>query len=102
MTGITSTSQPFESGIPVPSVLPPIIALNSYEPDSYPMRQFQERYRPEFRIATISRTDLARLLWGSPGYPRMALVRDGVVVEVWEHHEMPSLEEMEARFKGAS
>lgn len=84
------------------SVLPPIVALNSYGPESYQLRQFQERYQPQFRIVTISRTDLARLLWGSPGYPRLALVRDGVVVEVWEHNEMPSLEEMEARFKGAS
>jgi hypothetical protein len=84
------------------SVLPPIIGLNSYASDSYQLRQFNERFKPKYRIATISRTDLARLLWGSPGYPRLAWIRDGIVVEVWEHNQVPSLEEMEARFKDAS
>jgi hypothetical protein len=58
---------------------------------------FVKRYQPEYTIATVSRKDFVRLSWRH-GYPRLALVRDGVVRRVWEHDALPTREELDGLF----
>ncbi len=73
--------------------LPPVVGLNVFAQDSQELREFKERLQPLYPIATISTTDYLRFTVGH-GYPRLALVRDGVVQAVWERHQTPSVEEI--------
>ena len=70
--------------------LPRIVALSMYQQDSEIMANFKKLMHPKFDIASISTSDWKRLTWNH-GYPRLAFVRDGVVVQVWEWDGMPSL-----------
>lgn len=73
--------------------LPPVVALTGFVQDSADLREFRQRLQPLYPTATISSTDFLRLTAGH-GYPRLALVRDGVVVRVWEHNTMPTADEI--------
>lgn len=73
--------------------LPLLVGLNTFAQDSAELKEFKERLQPLYPIATISNTDYLRFTAGH-GYPRLALVRDGVVQAVWEHHQLPSVEEL--------
>ena len=53
------------------------------------MRKFKEMTHPNYQIAMISTSDFRRLTVGH-GYPRLALVRDGVIEHVWERGNTPS------------
>ena len=77
----------------IPGV-PKIIALTIYERNSWPVRDFVQRLRPEYAIATVSVKDFLRLSWQHE-YPRLAYVRDGVVMAVWERHEFPGRDQLE-------
>ena len=70
--------------------LPPVVALSVYPEDSPALKDFREKTRPDFHIASISTSDFRRLTAGH-GYPRLAYVRDGVIENVWERAEMPTL-----------
>ena len=69
--------------------LPPIVGLSVYPEDSSAMRKFKEMTHPNYQIAMISTSDFRRLTIGH-GYPRLALVRDGVIEHVWERGNTPS------------
>ena len=69
--------------------LPRVIALTSFPQDSPQLAEFKERLQPHFDIATISQTDYYRLTFGH-GYPRLAYIKDGEVVSVWERDFMPT------------
>ena len=73
--------------------LPPVVALNSFAQDSEELKDFRERLQPLYPTLTISSTDFLRLTAGH-GYPRVALVRDGVIERVWEHQSLPLPEEI--------
>jgi len=73
--------------------LPPVIGLHSFGQDSEALRLFEASMRPRFEIATISNSDWKRLTWRH-GFPRMAFVRDGVVQNVWERNEMPTVQQL--------
>lgn len=75
--------------------LPPLLALTGFVQDSPELREFRERLQPLYGIATISSTDFLRLTAGH-GYPRLALLRDGEVVRVWEHNTMPTADQIRA------
>ena len=66
-----------------------LIALTSFPQDSPQLAEFKERLQPHFDIATISQTDYYRLTFGH-GYPRLAYIKDGEVVSVWERDFMPT------------
>lgn len=69
--------------------VPPIVALHTFPPDSPHLADFVRQLEPKYEIASISSSDWKRLTWRH-GWPRLALVRDGVILRVWEHNEMPS------------
>ncbi len=69
--------------------MPPIVALHSFPPDSKYLADFVEQLQPTYSIASISTSDWKRLTWRH-GWPRLAMVEDGQIRRVWEHHEMPS------------
>jgi hypothetical protein len=73
--------------------LPPLVALNNFPQDAPALADFKKRYQPRFDIGSISRTDFFRLTW-KHGYPRLALVRGGVVQKVWERDDFPDYEEL--------
>jgi hypothetical protein len=75
--------------------LPPLVGLCSFAQDSSELKDFRERLQPLYPTATISSTDFLRLTAGH-GYPRLALVRDGEIVRVWEHNAMPTSDEIKA------
>lgn len=75
--------------------VPPVVALNSFAQDSDELKEFRERLQPLYPTATISSTDFLRLTAGH-GYPRLALVREGEIVRVWEHNAMPTIDEIKA------
>ena len=75
--------------------LPPIVGLNSFAQDSSDLGEFKERLQPLYPTATISSTDFLRFTAGH-GYPRLALVREGVIQQVWEYKGMPTTEEIKA------
>lgn len=75
--------------------LPPVLALTGFAQDSPELREFRERLQPLYPTASISSTDFLRLTAGH-GYPRLALVRDGEILRVWEHNTMPTIDEIRA------
>ncbi|MCC7261931.1 MAG: hypothetical protein IT369_05325 [Candidatus Latescibacteria bacterium] len=75
--------------------LPPVVALTGFAQESPDLREFRERLQPLYPTATISSTDFLRLTAGH-GYPRVALLRDGEVVRVWEHNTIPTIDEIKA------
>ncbi len=84
--------------------LPPIVALSSFPHTSRAMADFKDQLQPHYAIASISMTDFRRLTY-KHGYPRLALVRDGVVRRVWEYFEMPTAEQLReavGAFEGAA
>ena len=81
--------------------MPAVVALTSYEWDSDLVRMFVEETNPKYTIASVSRKDFVRLAWRH-GFPRLGLVRDGVVQQVWEHNEWPSIEELEELTKDSN
>ena len=76
--------------------LPRVIALTSFPQDSPQLAEFKERLQPNFDIATISQTDYYRLTFGH-GYPRLAYVKEGVVVSVWERDFMPTISQLKEK-----
>jgi hypothetical protein len=75
--------------------LPPVFGLSSFPHDGEAMREFMRRSGLAYPVGTITKTDYFRLTWGH-GYPRLALLRDGVVVRVWEYNELPTAAELRA------
>jgi hypothetical protein len=75
--------------------LPPLIALTGFAEDSEELREFRERLQPLYPTASISSTDFLRLTAGH-GYPRLALVREGEIVRVWEYNTMPTIDQLRA------
>lgn len=75
--------------------LPPLVALSSFAQDSEELKDFRGRLQPLYPTLTISSTDFLRLTAGH-GYPRLALVREGKIVRVWEHSAMPTIDEIKA------
>lgn len=75
--------------------LPPVVALNSFAQESEELKEFRDRLQPLYPTITISSTDFLRLTAGH-GYPRLALVREGEIVRVWEHNAMPTIDEIKA------
>jgi hypothetical protein len=75
--------------------LPPVVGLNSFAQDSADLVEFREKLQPLYPTLSISSTDFLRLTAGH-GYPRLALVREGIIVKVWEHSGMPTTEELRA------
>ncbi|MCE2448138.1 MAG: hypothetical protein J4F35_07050 [Candidatus Latescibacteria bacterium] len=73
--------------------VPTLIALSRYPKDDPATQQFKTQFQPRFIIATISAADIKRLTRGR-GYPRLAYIVDGVVVQVWERYAFPSLAEL--------
>ncbi len=73
--------------------LPPILGLTGFVQDSSELKEFRDRLQPLYPTASISSTDFLRLTAGH-GYPRLALLRKGEVVRVWEHNTMPSADEI--------
>ena len=73
--------------------VPTLIALSQYHGDDPETQQFKTQFRPRFIIATIAAADFKRLTRGR-GYPRLAYIVDGVVVQVWERYAFPSLAEL--------
>lgn len=73
--------------------VPTLIALSQYSKDNPATKQFKVQFQPRFIIATISAADFKRLT-RSRGYPRLAYIADGVVVQVWERYAFPSLAEL--------
>jgi hypothetical protein len=69
--------------------MPPIVALHTFAPESSHLAEFVKQLQPKYSIATISGSDWKRLTWRH-GWPRLALVQNGEIRRVWEHHEMPS------------
>ena len=69
--------------------VPPIVALHNFPVDSQYLADFVQQLQPKYEIASISSSDWKRLTWRH-GWPRLALVEDGVIRRVWEHNEMPS------------
>ena len=80
--------------------LPAVIALNNFPQESEELKQFKARLQPRFPVATISKTDFFRLTV-KHGYPRLALVRDGVVQKVWEYYEFPTLDKIRKAVAGS-
>lgn len=73
--------------------IPPIVALNVFPPDSPSLSGFLQQMRPRYTIASISSSDFMRLTWRH-GYPRLAYIEDGVIQQVWERNEMPSVAQL--------
>lgn len=68
--------------------------------DTPELRFFREWWHPHFPIITISRTDFLRLTSGHQT-PRLALLRHGVIVSVWERDEFPSPEQLSDLLSGS-
>lgn len=73
--------------------LPPLVALTGFVQESPDLREFRERLQPLYPTLSVSSTDFLRLTAGH-GYPRLALLRQGEVVRVWEHNTMPTADEI--------
>jgi hypothetical protein len=73
--------------------LPRLIALTSFAPDSPDVADFVREHQPGYPLGSVSRTDFFRLTW-KHGFPRLALIRDGVVRQVWERDSFPKPEEV--------
>lgn len=69
--------------------------------DTPELRFFREWWHPHFPIITISRTDFLRLTSGHQT-PRLALLRHGVIVSVWERDEFPSPEQLSDLLSGST
>lgn len=75
--------------------LPSVVALNGFAQDSDELKEFRDRLQPLYPTITISSTDFLRLTAGH-GYPRLALVREGIIEKVWEHANLPTIDEIKA------
>ncbi len=75
--------------------LPRLIALTSFARESPDVADFVREHQPEYPIGSVSRTDFFRLTW-KHGFPRLALIRDGVVRQVWERDSFPKPDEVRA------
>ena len=73
--------------------LPPLMSLSSFAQDSEELKDFRERLQPLYPTLTVSSSDFLRLTAGH-GYPRVALVRDGVIARVWEPSALPTIDEI--------
>ncbi len=75
--------------------LPQVIGLTAYAQDSAELLIFKLKTQPNYPMATISRPDFLRLTWRSP-YPRLAYVRDGTILCVWESDDHPTWTQIES------
>ncbi|MFA6112103.1 MAG: MauE/DoxX family redox-associated membrane protein [Candidatus Latescibacterota bacterium] len=75
--------------------LPRLVALTSFAQDSEQMVEFRREQETRYPVGSVSRTDFFRLTW-KHGYPRLALIRDGVVQQVWERDQFPTAEAIRA------
>jgi thiol-disulfide isomerase/thioredoxin len=75
--------------------LPRLVALTSFAQDSEEMVEFRREQDARYPVGSVSRTDFFRLTW-KHGYPRLALIRDGVVRQVWERDQFPTIEAIRA------
>lgn len=73
--------------------LPAVVGLHSFGQESDGLKSFRASMRPRFETPTISSSDWKRLTWRH-GFPRMAFIRDGVVQNVWERNEMPTVKRL--------
>jgi hypothetical protein len=65
-----------------------VVAVTHFDQESAALTEMVATLKPVFPIATVTKKDFMRLAWGH-GVPRMAMLRDGEVVKVWEAHELP-------------
>ena len=70
-----------------------IIALTSSAQNTPELRYFRDWWHPHFPIGTIPQMDFLRLTHGH-NTPRLALLRHGVIVSVWERNEFPSPDQL--------
>ena len=81
--------------------LPPLVALTSFAQDSQALATFRSQHRPLYPTLTISETAFLRLT-GEHFYPRVGLVREGIVARVWEHEALPTVEELRSLMTAAN
>ena len=84
----------------IPGV-PQVVALSPFETHSTEIREFVKRLQPRYKIATISLTDFARLVSGH-AFPRMAYVKDGEILAVWEANQFPTMQQIKRFFQSSS
>ena len=72
---------------------PEIVGLTHYDQGSKELVEMKETLKPLFPILTLTKKDFMRLAWGH-GVPRVALLRDGEVVRVWEAHDFPNIQDL--------
>jgi hypothetical protein len=70
-----------------------VVAVTHFDQESPSLTEMIATLKPEFPIVTVTKKDFLRLAWGH-GVPRMAMLRDGEVVKVWEAHELPDAEDV--------
>ena len=80
---------------------PQVVALSPFETNSSEIKRFVNRWRPNYKIATISYADFARLVHGH-GFPRMAYVRNGEILAVWEANQFPTRAQIKRLFQSSS
>jgi len=73
--------------------VPDVVGLTHYDQDSKELVALRETLEPAFPIGTVTKKDFMRLAWGH-GVPRMALLRNGEVVQVWEAHDLTDVEDL--------
>jgi len=84
----------------IPGV-PQVVALSPFETHSTEIRHFVKQLQPRYKIAQISFTDFARLVHGH-GFPRMAYVRNGEILAVWETNQFPTRSQIKQFFQSSS
>ncbi len=77
------------------------VPISNLETHSLEIRQFVEKLQPRYKIAQISFTDFARLVHGH-GFPRMAYVRNGEILAVWEANQFPTRSQIKPFFQSSS
>jgi hypothetical protein len=70
-----------------------VVALTHFDQESTALTEMIATLKPEFPILTVTKKDFIRLAWGR-GVPRMAMLRDGEVVKVWEAHALADAGEL--------
>ncbi len=70
-----------------------VVAVTYFDQESLSLTEMITALKPEFPVVTVTKKDFMRLAWGH-GVPRMAMLRDGEVVKVWEAHELPDAGEV--------